>query len=112
MSSTSSTETSPQWTVVGLLPCTDVALEVFGTDRLMAGSGWPVCLLGASYDEVAGAAEQLTADLTVAERAQVFGGTVARVYQLVLPAHARVGGRPDPPTRHGFREWRVRSVAR
>ncbi|MEU4448862.1 amidohydrolase family protein [Actinosynnema sp. NPDC050801] len=71
-----------RWTVADLRPYVDLALEVFGPDRLMVGSDWPVSLLAATYDQVVDAAEQLTADLTTAEHDQVFGGTATRVYRL------------------------------
>ncbi|RKT66943.1 L-fuconolactonase [Saccharothrix variisporea] len=76
------TEAGPQWTVAELWPYFDAALEAFGPRRLMFGSDWPVCLLAASYGEVVGAAEQLTACLGEAERGEVFAGTAARVYGL------------------------------
>lgn len=76
------TEAGPQWTAELLRPYADVALEAFGPDRLMVGSDWPVCLLAASYDEVFDAAAQLCSGLSAAERAEVFGGTAARVYGL------------------------------
>jgi len=37
------------WTVEDLGGCTDVVLNVFGPDRLMFGSEWPVCVLAVSY---------------------------------------------------------------
>ena len=70
------------WTVSDLRPFAQAALDAFGPDRLMVGSDWPVCLLAASYDEVAGAARELTAQLSEDERAQVFGGAAARAYRL------------------------------
>ncbi|WP_309111284.1 amidohydrolase family protein [Saccharothrix sp.] len=76
------TEAGPLWTVEELWPFVDVALEAFGPERLAVGSDWPVCLLAASYAEVVGAAEELTASLGDAERAAVFGGTATRVYRL------------------------------
>lgn len=75
------------WTVADLRPYTDVAVAAFGPDRLMYGSDWPVCLLAAEdYRQVLGAAEQLTAGLSAAERAAVFGGTARQVYRLRPPA--------------------------
>jgi len=71
-----------QWTVDDLRPYVDVVLEAFGPARLMFGSDWPVCLLASSYADVVGAAEELTAALSESERADVFGGTAARVYRL------------------------------
>ena len=70
------------WTVDGLRPYAEIALEAFGPARLMFGSDWPVCLLAASYAEVADAAGQLIAGLSPDERAQVLGGTAARAYRL------------------------------
>ncbi|ANZ43389.1 amidohydrolase [Lentzea guizhouensis] len=76
------TEAGPEWTVEDLRPCVDLALEVFGPDRLMVGSDWPVCLLAGEYGEVLGAAEALLCGLSPAERAEVLAGTAARVYRL------------------------------
>ncbi|TDC78537.1 amidohydrolase family protein [Streptomyces hainanensis] len=70
------------WTVAALRPYAETALTAFGAGRLMFGSDWPVCLLAASYAEVVGAAEELTAALGPAERADVFGDVAARVYRL------------------------------
>lgn len=76
------TEAGPQWTIEDLRPYVDVALEVFGPSRLMAGTDWPVCLLAASYDDVLAAAAQLCAGLSTSERDEVFGATADRVYRL------------------------------
>jgi L-fuconolactonase len=70
------------WTVDDLRPYVERALRVFGPDRLLFGSDWPVCLVAASYEEVVGAARSLTAKLTATERAAIFGATAARIYRL------------------------------
>ena len=70
------------WTVADLRPYADEVLDAFGPSRVMFGSDWPVCLPAASYTEVVRAAEEVTARLTAAERAEVFGGTAARAYRL------------------------------
>jgi L-fuconolactonase len=72
------------WTVAQLQPYADVVLEAFGSERLMFGSDWPVCLLAASYVQVLEAADAVTAELSEAERQDVFGGTAARVYGLSI----------------------------
>lgn len=76
------TEAGPDWTVAGLRPYVDLALEVFGPRRLMFGSDWPVCLLAAGYVEWADAAADLTGQLSPGERDEIFGGTACRVYGL------------------------------
>ena len=48
----------------------------------MFGSDWPVCLLASDYAGVMALARSLTAGLSAAERAAVFGGTAARAYRL------------------------------
>jgi L-fuconolactonase len=60
----------------------DVVLSAFGADRVMFGSDWPVCLLASDYAGVVALARSLTAGLSAAERAAVFGATAARAYQL------------------------------
>jgi L-fucono-1,5-lactonase len=70
------------WTRADLQPYVDHVLKVFGPDRLLFGSDWPVCLLAASYDQVADAARTTLASLRDNDRAKVLGGTAARVYRL------------------------------
>jgi len=76
------TEAADGWTIDAIRPYSDHVLNVFGPDRVMWGSDWPVCQLQASYDRWHEVAEALTADLTADERAQVFGGTAQRFYGL------------------------------
>ncbi|MFE3850441.1 amidohydrolase family protein [Streptomyces griseorubiginosus] len=70
------------WTVDDLRPYADTVLEAFGPDRLMYGSDWPVCTLGAGYGEMLSVTRELTAGLGPSERADVFGGTALRTYGL------------------------------
>lgn len=70
------------WSLDKLRPYVAHVLEVFGPDRVMWGSDWPVCQLEASYDAWIGAAEALTWHLTESERDAIFGGTAARFYRL------------------------------
>jgi L-fuconolactonase len=71
-----------RWTPGDLAPYVDHVLDVFGPDRLLFGSDWPVCLLAASYDDVVAAARETLADLSDHESAAVFGGTAAEIYRL------------------------------
>jgi L-fuconolactonase len=68
--------------VAHLRPWYDTVLEAFGPARLMFGSDWPVCTLGAPYTRVVSAARMLTGGLSPPEREAVFGGTARRVYRL------------------------------
>jgi len=70
------------WRPADLQPFVDAAIDIFGPDRLMFGSDWPVCLLAATYDGVLEAARSTTASLSPGERDQLFGETARRVYGL------------------------------
>ncbi len=76
------TEAGPYWEIDDLRPYAEDLLESFGPERIMFGSDWPVCLLAASYDQVAHCAEELTAHLSSSERAMIFGATAAQWYGL------------------------------
>jgi L-fuconolactonase len=75
------TVAQPGWTYADLEPFLDVALSVFGPDRMMFGSDWPVCAQAASYDQVVAVAAAACAALAPAERAAVLGGTARRIYR-------------------------------
>ena len=68
------------WRVADLAPSVQIALDIFGPSRLIFGSDWPVCLLAATYGEVVSTARELTAALSDAERASIFGGAAALAY--------------------------------
>ncbi|MFF7070697.1 amidohydrolase family protein [Streptomyces pseudovenezuelae] len=70
------------WTIDDLRPYADTVLEAFGPDRLMFGSDWPVCTLGATYGETMSVTKELTAGLGASEQADVLGGTATRTYGL------------------------------
>jgi L-fuconolactonase len=65
------------WRPQDLAPYADRVVELFGDDRLLFGSDWPVCTLAASYDRVVAVAQQV-----VGPSAGVFGETAAAVYGL------------------------------
>ncbi len=72
-----------QWTRADLEPYVLHVLDVFGPDRLIYGSDWPVCLLAADYARVIGTLEDILAPrLSASEMAAVFGGNAARFYRI------------------------------
>jgi L-fuconolactonase len=72
------------WTPGQLVPYVRHAAEVFGPERLLFGSDWPVCLLAAGYAEVVAATTEALdrAGLTPAERDAVLGANARRLYRL------------------------------
>ena len=65
-----------------LRPYRDHVLAVFGADRVMWGSDWPVAGLRCAYGDWHETALRLTAHLSQAGRAAVFGGTAAAFYRI------------------------------
>ncbi|WP_420325243.1 amidohydrolase family protein [Mameliella sp.] len=65
-----------------LQPYVDHVLSVFGPQRVMWGSDWPVARLRCDYTDWHAQALRLTASLSEADRAQVFSGTAERFYRL------------------------------
>jgi L-fuconolactonase len=70
------------WTPSNLKPYVERAVDIFGTERMMYGSDWPVCLLAGSYGAVKSALEEALPPLSPAEWAKVFGGNAIRFYGL------------------------------
>jgi L-fuconolactonase len=70
------------WTPADLKPYVHEVLEIFGVDRCMFGTDWPVCLVAASYDQVVDALRECVSDLSGAEQAQIFGGSAIEAYRL------------------------------
>lgn len=72
------------WCVDDLRPAFEHALGVFGADRLMLGSDWPICEVAGGYDRVMQALFKLTDGLADAELVALRGDTAARCYGLRL----------------------------
>jgi L-fuconolactonase len=70
------------WSMESLRPYFDVVVEAFGSDRLMAGSDWPVCLVATSYPRWWQVLHDYFAGFSKEERAAIFGATAIRIYNL------------------------------
>jgi L-fuconolactonase len=71
-----------KWSTDEIRRYADHALGLFSPDRVMAGSNWPVVVLGGSFTDVWQGLTDLLDGLTPAERAAVLGGTATRIYGL------------------------------
>jgi len=68
-----------------MLECFDRALELFGPNRILYGSDWPVCQLAAPYEVVHGLAQRWSnTRLTVQEQNAFWSGNAQRCYKLNL----------------------------
>ena len=70
------------WSTAELRRYSDHILQHFGARRVMAGSNWPVILLSCSFQQCWRGIEDLVSGLSPADRAEVMGGTAARVFKL------------------------------
>lgn len=70
------------WKAADFDPYLDVVFEAFGTDRLLFGSDWPVCLLAATYGQVKGIVEDYVDRHARAAKRMIFGGNAIRFYGL------------------------------
>jgi L-fuconolactonase len=60
----------------------DETLNLFGVDRVMFGSDWPVALLRTGYQEWAETVSNLTEKLSAEDRHKILHGNAARLYRL------------------------------
>lgn len=74
------TEAGGGWTVDQLKPYAGHLIEVFGPQRVMFGSDWPVVNLDASYEKWWIAANELLQDLDESAQEAVFSTSAARFY--------------------------------
>lgn len=70
------------WSVDDIRPYVHHILGMYGTDRLMFGTDWPVCTLAAEYGSVADATREILVGLNPAAKDDVFGGVATRFYRL------------------------------
>ena len=70
------------WTAEDLRPYVDHVIEVFGWDRVMFGSDWPVCTLAASYRQWVDALMLLTEGAGESNQRKLFHENAERVYRL------------------------------
>lgn len=65
-----------------LRPFVDHILSVFGPERVMWGSDWPVVRLRCEYDEWLSMAQQLTSHLSPQDQSQIFCQTAKAFYRI------------------------------
>lgn len=70
------------WTEKDIVPFIDVVFGVFGANKIMFGSDWPVCLLASNYQNVKLLVDNYLKQLSAKERAMVLGGTACEFYSI------------------------------
>ena len=70
------------FTVAEVRPAWEAALELFGAERLMWGSDWPLTVLVGGYAHAWEVMSSLVAELSPHEQARILSGTATSVYKL------------------------------
>jgi len=73
------------WKPDDLAPIVNQCLEVFGPDRVMFASDWPVCTRVASLRQWVAALEEITGDRPESERRRLWHDNAVRFYELDCP---------------------------
>lgn len=71
-----------EWTADDLRPYVQHVWKLFGPERCMFGSDWPVCLLAGTWKEVLAGFTQALGPTPQSQRNQVMGETAARAYAI------------------------------
>jgi L-fuconolactonase len=70
------------WTADDLKPYVQHVMKLFGPERMMFGSDWPVCLLAGGWKQVLAAFTQAIGAQPMDLREHLLGGTAKRFYNL------------------------------
>ncbi|GAA3981291.1 amidohydrolase family protein [Mucilaginibacter dorajii] len=70
------------WKTNDFTPYLDVAFNSFGTNRVMFGSDWPVCLLAGGYKRTMEIMQMYCANLSAIEQDLFWGGNAISFYNL------------------------------
>lgn len=70
------------WKRDDFVPYLDVVTNAFGTDRIMFGSDWPVCLVAASYEQTISIVKNYFSTFSTDEQNAFFGGNAVEFYSL------------------------------
>lgn len=71
-----------EWSADDLAPIVNHCLDAFGPKRVIFGSDWPVCLLGAPLKDWVTALREIIASRPAADQENLLGRNAARFYKL------------------------------
>jgi len=70
------------WTQAQLQPYLELVFEAFGTDRMMFGSDWPVCLVAGNYQQVKKIVTNFISKFSEVEQQAIMGKNAIKFYNL------------------------------
>ncbi len=71
-----------KWNAEDLNPYLDIVFEAFGTNRIMFGSDWPVCLVASSYERWLSTIKNYCQNLSTSEQEKIFSTNCESFYTL------------------------------
>jgi predicted TIM-barrel fold metal-dependent hydrolase len=72
------------WTAELLEAPVNFCLDTFGPDRVVFGSDWPVCLMGAPLRDWVAALREIIAPRAIEDQSKLWSGNALRLYNLTL----------------------------
>jgi L-fuconolactonase len=70
------------WKPEQITPYLDIAFEAFGSERLMIGSDWPVCLVAATYTSAMSVVKEWLRQFPPEAQSAILGGNAQRFWKL------------------------------
>lgn len=70
------------WRIEDLKPYVHHVLSLFGADRIMFGSDWPVCTLAGQYKDVKNSFDEILKDLDPTSKNKIFGENASKFYKI------------------------------
>lgn len=70
------------WTPEDMKPYLDVVVNSFGTDRIMFGTDWPVCLVAADYEKWKSVIGEYFSSFPLSEQEKIFSKNAERFYRI------------------------------
>lgn len=70
------------WESKDFTPYLDIVFEAFGTQRILFGSDWPVCLVAGSYAQVKGLVSDYLRKYSAAEQADIWANNTKHFYRI------------------------------
>jgi predicted TIM-barrel fold metal-dependent hydrolase len=71
-----------EWSAEDLAPIVNHCLDSFGPDRVIFGSDWPVCLMGATYRQWVTSLKEIIASRPTAEQKKLLSENAIKFYGL------------------------------
>ena len=70
------------WTIETIRPYVETCIDLFGCERSLFATNWPIDSLWSGYGDVINAYRKLTQNLTSTEREAMFAGNAERIYRI------------------------------